>query len=469
MGKPIEDIRGPQIKNPENQFKDSDTHQHSFTRHDDTPPVFHNTSIKSLEDNDRNEINTINSEIQTNPFLMRYARHGKTVDEYDAVSPQSTTKKKISFLWLVAIGTVLLALASLSIAFDKATIMVQPKSFSLSVDTTYNAKYQATSGLSFEKMSIEKTETGTLTSSSTISGDIPSTGKVKLYNEYTTAKQNLLINTRLEAPNGKIYMTDTAISIPGYTKQGDEIIPGSVEVSVHAEKGGAEYNGGPTDFIIFGWKNDPVKSKKFYGRSTTPLAGGSSGLVYTVSEEEYEKKIEEMRVTLQQKIMTQLYAEVPEGYITFDDAIILETLERTYDKTNTEMSIPLSISMKGTAFIISKQSIVEAIRSSQPEELTIDASVPLELSSMEEATITMPIENKSVTTTVLSVELSGPLVLTAQYDQSKLLDDLLGLKTKYLSDIIEKNPAIESIKIKMRPPWKQTIPTKPSHIDIVQI
>ncbi len=469
MGKPIEDIRGPQTKNQDTQFKNISSNTQTVEENNKQSTVFQNTSVKSLEENDRTEINNINSEIQTNPFLMRYARHGKLNEDFGAVTPHSRTPRKIKFLWVIAIFAVIFAFASLSLAFDKATVIVQPKSFTLSVDTTYNAKYQSSSGISFEKMSVEKTETGNVTSSSTISGDIPSTGKVKLYNEYTTVKQNLLINTRLEAPNGKIYMTDTAVSIPGYTKKGDEIIPGSVEVNVHAEKGGADYNGGPTDFVIYGWKNDPNKSKKFYGRSTTSLSGGSTGLVYTVSDEEYEKKMEEMRIALQQKILTQLHAEVPEGFITFDDAIVIETVERTYDHTNTEVTIPLSISMKGTAFILSKQSIVEVIRASQPESIDVDDTVLLAMGDMNDANLIMSTENKLVDTTVLSVQITGTVVLVAEYDQSKFLADIVGVKIKNIPNIISNNQALESIKVKMRPPWKQTFPSKPSHIEIVQL
>src|SRR6185436_19331087 len=104
------------------------------------------------------------------------------------------------------------------------------------------------------------------------------------YNNYSTASQNLDIDTRLEGSNGKIYKTKTKIVIPGM-KDGKT---GSVEVKVYASVAGPEYNSAPLDFKIFGFKGTP-KYSKFYGRSKGALSGGAKGKAPALSAEEEDK------------------------------------------------------------------------------------------------------------------------------------------------------------------------------------
>jgi hypothetical protein len=468
MGKPIEDIRGPQ-KSDQSSIQNSLQKSSSlFTAEGTTPSVFTNPSIKSFEDKDKIEIKEIDTEIRSNPFLMRYAHHGGGQENFGRIGGvrQQGGGKKI--LWSFAGILCVVALLSLSFAFAKATILVTPKTYTVAIDNTFTAGYQSQTGLSYETMSVENSESETVTSSGSTTGDVVATGKVRLYNEYSTAKQSLLINTRLEAPNGKIYMTDTATVIPGYTKVGTEIVPGSVEVGVHAEKGGADYNQDPTDFIIFGWKTDKIKSQKFYARSTTPLAGGSTGLVYTITPDEYNTKIAALEDAVRQKVRNQIYAEIPEGYFTFDDAILIEEKERTYALSSTDISIPITISLKATAFIFPKDVFVSTLRDTMAEGVAVSPETILQLESVEGANFTLSPESKNKAVTSISFQATGDVVLKASYDKDSLVAELLGVKTKKVSDILQNSEAILSIKVKMRPPWKQTFPKNPLDIEILE-
>ena len=467
MGKPIEDIRGPQ-RNDNMSIQNSLQKSSSFFSGDkNTPSVFPNPTIASFEEKDKTEIKEIDSEIRSNPFLMRYAHHGGGQEDFGRLGGRKTGSGKRT-LWIFAGVACLGALFSLSFMFAKATVLVTPHTYTVTLDDVFEARYQSDVGVSYETMSVENTETETVTSSGSTTGDVVATGKVRLYNEYSTTKQSLLINTRLEAPNGNIYMTDTATVIPGYTKVGTEIVPGSVEVSVHAEKGGVGYNSEPTDFIIFGWKNDPIKSKKFYARSTTPLTGGSTGLVYTISEEEYNAKIASLQQTVEQKVRNQIYAEVPEGFFTFDDAIMIEEKERTYARSSSDVAVPVTLSLKATAFIFPKDSFVSALRQKSSFDVPVSPETILALDNTEAVAFVLTPESKSVTATAVTVQATGDMVLRAVYTKEALLAGLLGTKTKKVTDILADNDAILSIKVKMRPLWKRTFPNNPADIEILE-
>src|SRR3989344_6062534 len=82
-------------------------------------------------------------------------------------------------------------------------------------------------------------------------------GTVLIYNNFSSVPQRLDIDTRLEGSNGKIYKTVKKIVVPGMRSSA----PGSVEVGIYAAAGGEEYNSGPLDFTIFGFKGTPKYSK----------------------------------------------------------------------------------------------------------------------------------------------------------------------------------------------------------------
>lgn len=94
-------------------------------------------------------------------------------------------------------------------------------------------------------------------------------GVVVIYNE-SGSPQRLIKSTRLQSSDGKIFrITQESVTIPAQANE----IPGTLEVTVFAEKTGAVYNIPPTVFKIPGFTNDP-RYNQIYGRSNKPMSGG---------------------------------------------------------------------------------------------------------------------------------------------------------------------------------------------------
>ncbi len=315
---------------------------------------------EELSDSEEREFVNHNREIETNPFLLRYARHTVTQDtdvaqpapvrepvkvptpvsakpevptfETREVQPPKIKYKKVSSgnghgkgIWVFATICILALLYAVSFVFVRATVTVTPYSEPISINDEFQAVKDSITSLPFSEMAVDLSDSTSVVSSGSSSEDTKATGKVVLYNAYSTSKQNLLIDTRLEATNGKIYMTDKAVSIPGYTKEGTTIIPGSVEVGVHATESGESFNTGPTDFKFVGFKTSPDKYEKFYARSKSAIEGGSTGLVYTITSDERNTAENELLTKLTERALNQMKAEVPEGYVMFDDAQLTKT------------------------------------------------------------------------------------------------------------------------------------------------
>ena len=188
--------------------------------------------------------------------------------------------------------------------------MINPKVQDFTLNQTFSAvKDSSTSGvLSFNFISLSGEEEKIVNTEEEKDYSQKAKGTIVLYNNFNTTLQNLAIDTRLEGSNGKIYKTEKVVTIPGIK----DSKPGSVEVGIYANEPGEAYNTSPIDFKILGFKGS-AKYEKFYGRSKGDISGGLVGKLRLVGEEDKAKAIEELKVTLQDKLFKKATIELPEG------------------------------------------------------------------------------------------------------------------------------------------------------------
>ena len=131
------------------------------------------------------------------------------INSYDSnvsfESNNGNSARKLSLtMWLVTFASLVFLFIVLSSVFAKAIVEIKPKSSSGSLDTTFIAKKDTTEELGFQIMAISDEVTEKVTSSKKEVVENKSKGKVVIYNEFSTSSQNLLIDTRLVATDGKI-------------------------------------------------------------------------------------------------------------------------------------------------------------------------------------------------------------------------------------------------------------------------
>jgi hypothetical protein len=273
----------------------------------------------------------------------REERGGRREDDRRAPVRRARRDSQLG-TWIFIIVVVVLAIGAglLTYVFNSATVTIVPKykdvtdlnktiTFSQKVGTADVPYIIATTTLSKSK---------TLSLSESRKVESKASGKVVIYNNYDSAEQKLIKNTRLESASGKIYRINQSITVPG--KKGDT--PGSVEVTVFADSNGTTYNSDPTDFTIPGFKGTP-REKSFYGRSKGAITGGSSGNVSSASLSDINAAKDELAIELAQEIKSSLMKIEKEGYIglysaseiTYDDneAEILKGKTGTYEVTAT--------------------------------------------------------------------------------------------------------------------------------------
>jgi hypothetical protein len=377
----------------------------------------------------------------------RYERKGQSVG----------TLAFIATLLIILIGGSLL-----TFVFNHATVTITPKSQDLtdfrktisfaqaSEDTVDTVLYTlATTSISQSKE---------LTPTAAKKVESKASGKIIIYNNYSSDPQRLIKNTRFESSAGKIYRINTSVTVPG--KSADK--PGSVEVTVYADSAGSDYNSSPTDFTIPGFKGAPQFST-FYARSNGPITGGASGNVSSASLTDVNAAKDELALELAQDIKDKLGKEKLDGYVGLYNAIDITYEDNESDvlagNTNTYQVTATGYLMfaKGDELA---ETVAESIRDYKGE--------PVRLDYTDKLSYTRKDTDRLATATSLDILAEGSPRVVFLTDEAALKSLVAGKKRADFTSLMKGIASIEGAEISFSPLWLSTFPEETSKISVVE-
>jgi hypothetical protein len=354
---------------------------------------------------------------------------------------------------------VLIAFLARELFAEQATITVTQKKKTVSIDGIFIAKKDAGQGeLSFETVSASKDGSKTVPATGEKQVEIRASGTIVIYNNYSTASQRLIKNTRFETSDGRIYRIDQSITVPGKDKTSGT--PGSIEALVYADAAGTDYNIGLSDFTIPGFKGDPRYSK-FYGRSKTTMTGGFIGKIETASPQDLSKAKNDLEASLRDDLTKNIEAQVPEGYLLFDSAVYID-----FETVSPADSNGLKETATAYGVFFSDKKFSRSIASASLGDY--DQSDVLGDNLKNIVFTPIPAGAKPWQTGALSFSLKGTTTLTWLFDQEKLKADLVGQQKDKgrIATILQAYPSIDHAEVIVKPFWRQTLPDDPKKISI---
>jgi len=364
-------------------------------------------------------------------------------------------------LWVVAGVAVVFLFFAVSFMFAKAMITITPKISDIPYNQNLQAMKDATEDiLSFDLVVLSGEEKKTLRGGEVTDLAVKAKGTVIIYNNFSTATQQLAIDTRLEGSNGKIYKTEKALTVPGMKGT----TPGSIEVGVYASEAGEAYNSAPLDFTIFGFKGT-AKYSKFYARSKTPLVGGFIGKGSMVSEGSKINAINELKEILKSKLSKKATEQIPSGFILFPDASFVSVDSEEVGKAELGSSdVPVSI--KGTfyGFLFNEEELTKKIVSTavpnyDESEVFISNIRDLTFSLLSRDTSTADVKN-------INFSITGTPKVVWKFDIDNLASELKGKKKSDFNQILSQYPNIDSADLILRPFWKRSLPSEIKNIQV---
>lgn len=370
----------------------------------------------------------------------------------DHQNRKSTKGKKIAFL-----GILIIAIYFISAQFSRATIYITPAYKEISFDNRIIAledvKYEA----AIEKFS----EKATVKVAGTKKIDQKATGKIILYNNYSSASQKLVKNTRLEIPEGLIYFLSNDVTIPGMKTVSGKKVAGSVEASVIASQSGEKYNAGMKDFSLVAYKGTDRYSL-IYGRSKTALTGGYSGTIPDINETDLALTIKSLKKIITESVDSRYttlalkkkdderFKNTPYIYIPRSYLITYSEPKQVLSKDGKSAEITLEANVIGVIF--DRQNLTNYLTTSTDEKsYSIDYD-KVNLSVSASTTATM------LNTNAGSVIASGTTTMTTNIDNEKIIRSVSGLGKSQAQEVLRSLIDFSSLDIKITPFWIKTMP-----------
>lgn len=396
----------------------------------------------------------------------------KETDQSDTYEPSyrydydEPVKKSSKWLYISVAILIIAMFFGISSMFKSAKIYITPRHQTTVLEAEFTAKKDdTTKGLAFQVVTVTKDTEKTVPASEEKKVEKKATGKIVVFNNYSAQSQKLVATTRFQTSEGLVFRTPTAVTIPGkYIKDG-KTIPGSVEITVEADKVGEEYNIGLSDFVIPGFKGDS-RYDLIYARSKTVMSGGFSGMQKVVDEKVVSSSDVEMTDVLKGVLQKDIISQIPDNFVLYQNVISYSLSPASQVSSNGEGAI---LKKRGTAYAIIfdrgalTRNIVDKVLPESADDL-------LKISNLDQLNFALK-DGKNLdynsNISELTFTLSGNPEVVWVFDENKLKTDILGLTKKQVREIINNNKAISEVSIETSPFWNQSITTKVQKVQII--
>lgn len=374
-------------------------------------------------------------------------------------------KKKIIFgsIFILVLVFVLMSF------FEKATVIIYPKSASAEINEnleifeidSLNSEFE----LGYRELNFSKEDEVVISATGEEKISEKASGEITIFNEFTTKEQGLLKNTRFESSDGKIYTVADSISVPGYTEKDGKIIPGKLDVVVHAKEVGENYNiDGEMDFTIPGFKGQE-QFDHFYAKNKTGITGGFNGIKKVVSETDLENAKIRLTASLKQKILNEIQEQLPQNLVPIyseDKFVFSEVIQENYedDKVKVKMTGNLSV------MVVDKSQLAKKIAEKKLSDYRKNEEISIV--NLNELTIKFIEENNDseLDTQKTFVNLAGQAKFEWQNDENLLRDELVGINRSKIKDVFSGFTGITKGEVTIIPFWKTSFPDKKDNITI---
>lgn len=371
------------------------------------------------------------------------------------------TKRPFLILYGVIVFTLFFVVVD---ALSDVTVAVTPHQEFFKIGTLLKLSASDAGENSIKTIHIEESVQGNSPATGEKNVEEKASGKATVYNEFSSDPQVLVRRTRFETPDGKIFRINEQVTVPGALIQDGKIEPSSIEVRLVADEPGQEYNIGPTQFTIPGFKGSP-RFAKFYARSLEPIAGGFKGVTDVIAESDVSGLSSSLESQLAEELRRRASSELPEDLFIPNGASRIGVIQKSFSsdvgKPADFVSLDLSLKFDGLAIpfraieneIISRYLAKDGNTVHTFEIVNIrDLSYSVNAIDFEKETMTLRVE--------------GLAHVAWRIDYDSLASALASASYRKQIDVFSQFPAIEEAALLFSPSWWRVFPINSGKIKI---
>src|SRR3990167_7981425 len=286
------------------------------------------------------------------------------------------------------------------------------------------------------------------------------TGKITIYNAYSSDPQPLVAATRFLTPDGKIFRLTKSVTVTGAKISEGKIIPSTIEASVIADQAGEAYNIAPVNyFSIPGFQGTP-KYQAFYGESKEPMTGGFIGEVAFPTDTDVKAGTAQISESIKKTLTGKIAEQIPKDFKIIDGAnkfsmTKLDVSTQTDDKKNFMVSAEAQTSV----IAFKEADLLAALKKRIENELKEDYVIKSFTIEYGKARADFAIGR-------LSFPIKFDAAISRTIDIEGLKDKVKGMVESDLRSLISALPEVKSAEISLWPFWVSLVPGAISRIKI---
>lgn len=364
-------------------------------------------------------------------------------------------------LWFVGVIGVFFVFFLFSVIFAETTVTVYPETADIEVDDTYVATNDGeTDGVPYTVVSSDATVELAATSSGTEYREEAASGEIRIYNDYTSESIRLVPNTRFATEDGLIYRTREAVTVPGQTSSG----PGTVTATIYADEAGDDYNQSTASFSVPGFSGTAYE-EDVYAETETAITGGIAGEVPVIASSTQAMLEEEASEQLRDQLVSSVTADMPDGFILYDDALFFSTAIGTDDDaTSTDSTLAVTGTMEAAVF--DARQLSSFLATNYSSDVSSDSDVLISDLEDYEFSVVNKDDVELAQSGSFEFTLTGSSRIVWQFDERALVRDLRGLQKDRLNEVLVNYDSIQEAEVVTRPFWKRTLPEDAPDITI---
>jgi septum formation topological specificity factor MinE len=287
-------------------------------------------------------------------------------------------------------------------------------------------------------------------------------GMITIYNEYSSSPQTLVATTRFESTEGKIFRIPKSVTVPGAKIEEGKIIPSTIKVEVVADQPGEDYNIGPSNFTIPGFKGTP-KFAGFYGKSDDSMSGGYVGKVKIVLAKDLEEAESTLVNELKDEVKRALKEQIPTDLQIIENGLKEEVTKISSDVKAGEQAEQFTLEVSATmrALLFKEEDLKNLVDLNLISQISEDKEP---LSQTQKISWVDPVIDWSKGGVSLSLEVEEDIVW--KIDIQALKAELADLNEVEVRKYLANQPEIERAKVSFWPFWVKKIPSQEKKIKI---
>ena len=335
--------------------------------------------------------------------------------------------------------------------FSKTKIEIWPETEILTLTDSVVISLDDSGIISGQIFKDQKSKTQDFSASGTALKEEKAEGIIKVYNNYSTSSQPLLINTRFVSTDGKLFKSVQKEVIAGGRYEKGKLVPGETDIRVRAAESGESYNIGASTFSIPGFAGTP-KYTAFYGKSFSPMTNGFKDEVAQITQEDLDKAEIALIEELKRESRDFLKTALPQGFVLLEETISQEITEKNFSEKAGKKADSFSFQSKvESEALIFKKSDLENFAKD-----LINSSISDDKKFQEETleiNYSLEIDEERA---VLNIEIKAKIY--QDIDLEKLKKNLSGKPFQEVELFLRDQSWISRIEIEKGPLWRIKVP-----------